>query len=125
MLGWALNLGFAGSGEVVVTKSTPQGGGHILPEISPRKFTKKDENELKRLLLEIVEKEKHDAQERRAEELARLRDSEAGIKRAVNEAEKAVRKQALNQQIQWDEAKRRIEELEEEEDMLLILASLL
>lgn len=128
MLGWALVLGFAGSGTstpVVVPTPTHPGGGHryLAYDYPRRKFTKKDEKELKKLLLQVVEKESSSAQ-KRAEELASLENAATGIRNAVDEAQKVVRKQALAQKIEWEEAQRRIKELEEEEDLLLILAML-
>lgn len=128
MLGWLLNLGFAGGGAaapVTPEVPSPQGGGHrYLPSEYPkRKFTKKDEKELKKLLLEVVEKDDYSAQ-KRAEELATLDNAATGIRNAVDQAQKIIRKQALSQKLEWEEAQRRIKELEEEEDLLLILAML-
>lgn len=116
-----LNLGNK-SGVVPPTPRPIGGGGHhYLPY--RREFTKKDENELKKLLLEVVEEESYSAK-RRAEELASLANAATGIRNAVNEAQKTVRKQALSRNIEWEEAQRRIKELDEEEDLLLILAML-
>jgi hypothetical protein len=118
-----LNLG--NKSGVVTPTPTPRpiggGGHHYLPY--RREFTKKDEKELKKLLLEVVEEENYSAK-RRAEELASLANAATGIRNAVNEAQKTVRKQALSRNIEWEEAQRRIKELDEEEDLLLILAML-
>lgn len=128
MLAWIRNLGFLGDGTAApVTPEVPrpQGGGHryLPPEYPKRKFTKKDEKELKKLLLEVVEEDNYSAQ-KRAEELASLENAATGIRNAVDQAQKVIRKQALSQKLEWEEAQRRIKELEEEEDLLLILAML-
>jgi hypothetical protein len=115
-----------GNSAAVVTPTTPRplggGGHHYLPH-QKRKFTKKDEKELKKLLLEIVEDDSYLAQ-RKAQELASLENAATGIRNAVNDAQKSIRKQALSQRLEWQEAQRRIKELDEEEDLLLLIAIL-
>lgn len=132
MLAVLLNLGFAGGGQVTPTPEEPNRGGtggrgyRYIGEFPKRKFTKKDETELKNLLLKVVEDEKNAQErlERKAESLSEVVNAAEGIKRAVDAAQKVVRQQALSQKLEWDEAKRRIQEIEEEEELLLLLAAL-
>lgn len=133
MLAVLLNLGFAGGGQVAPAPEEPNRGGtggrgyRYLPgEFPKRKFTKKDETELKNLLLKVVEDEKNAQErlERKAESLSEVVNAAEGIRRAIDAAQKVVRQQALSQKLEWDEAKRRIKEIEEEEEVLLLLAAL-
>lgn len=127
MLAVLLNLGFAGGGTVAPEVSHVGGSGRILPAEWPkkkRKFTDKDEKELKKLLRKVVEDEKNAQQklEKKAESLRNVVNAAEGIRNAVDDVQRLVRKQALAHRISWEEAQRRIEELEEEEDILLMLA---
>lgn len=132
MLGWLLNLGFAGSGEdapappPAPTPTTGGGGGRFVHFAEPyRKFTRKDEKELKQLLLEVVEKESLEAKvdlQKKARELAEVSNAAAGIRRAVEQVESIVKADARANRIHWIEARRRLDELEEEEDLILLIA---
>lgn len=128
MLGWLLNLGFAGGGEAAeepaAAPARSPGGRYVyLPDYPTRKFTKKDEEELKKLLLKVVEEETgHADLQKKAVELQEVSNAAAGIRRAVDKAQQVVRRQAMQNRINWIEAQRRIEELEEEEDLILLLA---
>lgn len=129
---WLMNLGFAGGGAATPAPTPAPGGGggrFFTPwEPKKRKFTKKDEKELKKLLLQVVEEEQDPeaelALQRKATELAQVAGALSGIKQAVTEAEKAVLAQARAHEITRVEAKRRIEEIEEEEDLILLLAGI-
>lgn len=122
---------FAGKAPApVVSKVIIPGGGHFIaypePEKKKREFTKKDENELKRLLLRVAEDEKR-AQEKLEQKARSLRDVEnaaEGIQSAIRAAEVSIRQQARQKKISWEEAQKRIQEIDEEEDLLLILLAL-
>ena len=132
MLAILMNLGFAGGGAATPepTPAPSGGGGRFFTPWEPkkRKFTKKDEKELKKLLLQVVEEEQDPeaelALQRKAVELAEVSGAISGIKQAVTAAEQAVLAQARAHEITRVEAKRRIEELEEEEDLILLLAGI-
>ena len=128
---WLLNMGFAAGGTPEpepAPVSTGSGGGRYVrhfTEYPRRKFTKKDERELKRLLLEVVEEESKQAEvdlNKKARELAEVSDAAAGIRRAVQQVESIIKSEARAHEISAREAKRRIEELEEEEELLLLIA---
>lgn len=134
MLAWALNLGFAASGsdaeppapEPVV--SGGMGGGRYVRHFTERpyrKFTKKDERELKQLLIKVVEEESKQAEvdlNKKARELAEVANAAEGIKRAVEQVESIIKADLRAHEISLPEARRRLDELEEEEDLLLLIA---
>lgn len=125
-----LNLGNSPDAAPPPVPSTPttQGGGRFLPAYYPkkRKFNRKDEKELKKLLLSAVDDEKNAQRklEKKADELKRVANAAEGIRNAVDEAQKVIRQQAKSNEIKWAEAQRKIKELEDEEDMLLIRIAL-
>lgn len=128
MLGLLIRMG---DGVAVVTPpapSTPSGGGRYVRHFTERhyrKFTKKDERELKRLLQKVVEEESKQAEvdlNKKARELAEVANAAEGIKRAVEQVESIIKADLRAHEISLPEAKRRLEELEEEEDLLLLIA---
>lgn len=108
--------------------STPSGGGRYVRHFTERpyrKFTKKDERELKQLLQKVVEEESKQAEvdlNKKARELAEVADAATGIRRAVDQVESIIKADLRAHEISLPEARRRLEELEEEEDLLLLIA---
>ena len=130
MIGLLIRIG---NGEEVVTPPAPavsrgSGGGRYIRHFSERtfrKFTKKDERELKQLLQKVVEEESKQAEvdlNKKARELAEVANAAAGIKRAVQQVESIINADLRAHEISLPEAKRRIQELEEEEELLLLIA---
>ena len=124
MLGLLIQLG---NGVAAVIPATPTtGGGRFVHFAEPyRKFTRNDERELKRLLLKVVEQESLAAKvdlQKKARELAEVSNAAAGIKRAVDQVAAIVKADARADRIHWIEARRRLDELEEEEDLILLIA---
>jgi hypothetical protein len=116
-------------GEVVAPPPSTEfrgggGGGrytHWTPDFEPRKFTKKDEKELKKLILQAVEEENHSALLRKAESLQNVSGALTGVRDAVNAASAEVRDMARAQEITRKKAKELLEEISEEEEILLAL----
>lgn len=108
--------------------SSGSGGGRYVRHFTERpyrKFTKKDERELKQLLQKVVEEESKQAEvdlNKKARELAEVANAAAGIKRAVEQVESIIKSDLRAHEISLPEAKRRIQELEEEEELLLLIA---
>lgn len=126
MLGLLVRIGDGVAAPTPAAPKTGGGGGRFIHFAEPyRKFTKKDEKELKRLLLKVVEQESLEAKvdlQKKARELAEVSNAASGIKRAVDQVEAIVKADARANRIHWVEAKRRLEELEEEEDLILLIA---
>lgn len=97
------------------------GGGryrHWTPDVEPkRKFTKKDEKELKKLILKA--EENHSALLRKAESLQGVSGAISGVREAVNSVAKDVREMARAEEISKKKAKELLEEIYEEEEILL------
>lgn len=101
------------------------GGGryrHWTPDLEPkRKFTKKDEKELNKLILQAAEEENHSALLRKAESLQNVSGALTGVRQAVSSAAAEVRQMARTEEITRKKAKALLEEINEEEEILLAL----
>jgi hypothetical protein len=121
-----LNLGNNAGVTPPPPPSTSQSPGgkfvYFSPDVPYKKFTKKDEKELKKLLLEVVEKESNAELIAKANELRKYIDVALGIRHAVDQAIQAIEWQLVNRKIDLAEAQRRIQRIEEEEDTLLLLS---
>lgn len=121
---WGVSWGNSWGAATAPQPARSSGGGRIIGEYF-RKFTKKDERELKKLLLKAVETEKKQAQEqleRKAKDLQDVANAYEGIRHAVDLVQLIIIEQAKRQEITWIKAQQLINDLEDEEDLILMLA---